>query len=109
VKNSSLHMEHKRTSHSVLGGFTGFHPCDLELLVHKGGLRRAQTCDTSKAMPYPTPNSPRPPLNVDSKLDLERSKGCILVMWNPLNSSIVQDPVTHHSSSLILFTAKVKG
>jgi hypothetical protein len=109
VKNSSLHMEHKRTLHSVLGAFTGFHPGDLELLIHKGGLRGAQTCDSSKAMPYPTPNFPRPPLSVDSKLDLERSKGCIQVMLNPLNSSIVQDPVTNHSSSSILFTAKVKG
>ncbi len=80
MKNSSLCMEHKRTLHAVLGGFTGFHPCDLELLVHKGGLRGSQTCDASKAMPYLTPNSPRPPLSVDSKLDLERSKGCILVM-----------------------------
>ncbi len=80
MKNSSLRMEHKRTLHSVLEGFTGFHPCDRELLVHKGGLRGAQTHDTSKAMPYLTPNFPRPPLSVDSKLDLERSKGYILVM-----------------------------
>jgi hypothetical protein len=32
-------MEHKRTLHSVLGGFAGFHPCDLELLLHKGGAQ----------------------------------------------------------------------